>query len=156
MIVKEKEKKFMDKLKESQFKKTGKQKINFPSMPENLALVEKLIDEIFKNFNIKDDYYGNILISITEAVNNAIQHGNKYDPNKLVIIVFESCNNALYFSVEDEGPGFDYNKLPDPTDPGNVEKLNGRGIFLMKNLADEVTFSKNGRLVELNFNISAN
>lgn len=154
MLVKEKD--YMDKLKEAQQKKEEPKKLNFSSQPKNLALVEKLIDEICENYNINDDYYGNILISITEAVNNAIQHGNKYDPEKCVEIAFESYHGVLYFSVKDEGPGFDYKNLPDPTDPGNIEKINGRGIFLMKNLADEVTFSKNGRIVELNFNISAN
>lgn len=154
MLVKEKD--YMDKLKEAQQKKEKPKKLNFSSQPKNLALVEKLIDEICENYNINDDYYGNILISITEAVNNAIQHGNKYDPEKCVEIAFESYHGVLSFSVKDEGPGFDYKNLPDPTDPGNIEKINGRGIFLMKNLADEVTFSKNGRIVELNFNISAN
>ncbi|MFH1321042.1 MAG: ATP-binding protein [Bacteroidota bacterium] len=131
-------------------------KLNFSSVPENLALVEKLIDEICENYCVNEDYYGNILISITEAVNNAIQHGNKYDPNKSVDVVFESDSETLYFTVVDEGEGFDYNKLPDPTDPENIEKIEGRGIFLMKNLADGVEFSKNGSIVELNFKKSAN
>jgi len=154
MLVKEKN--YMDKLKEAQLKKRETRKINFSSQPENLALVEKLVDEICESNNIKDDFYGNILISITEAVNNAIQHGNKYDSNKRIKISFASYHDVLYFSVEDQGQGFDYNNLPDPTDPGNLEKINGRGIFLMKNLADEVAFSKKGRMVELNFKTSAN
>ena len=156
MLVKEKEKNYMDKLKEAQLKKRETRKINFSSQPENLALVEKLVDEICESNNIKDDFYGNILISITEAVNNAIQHGNKYDSSKRIKISFASYQDVLYFSVEDQGQGFDYNNLPDPTDPGNLEKINGRGIFLMKNLADEVAFSKKGRMVELNFKTSAN
>ena len=156
MLVKEKEKDYMDKLKEAQLKKNERKKLNFSSHPENLALVEKLIDEICESYNIKADFYGNILISITEAVNNAIQHGNKYDPKKCVEIAFESHQDVLYFSIEDQGPGFDYKNLPDPTDPDNIEKINGRGIFLMKNLADEVTFSKKGRIVELNFKAFAN
>ena len=156
MLVKEKEQDHMDKLKEAQQKKRKPKKINFSSQPENLALVEKLIDEICEKFNINEDYYGNILISITEAVNNAIQHGNKYDPKKSIEISFESYHGVLYFTIKDEGNGFDYKNLPDPTDPENIEKINGRGIFLMKNLADEVSFSKDGRIVELNFNVSAN
>ena len=149
MLVKEPEKKQKQNTIENK-------KINFASIPDNIVMVEKLIDEICEEQNINEDYYGNILISITEAVNNAIQHGNKYDPNKFVDIAFETDSDTLYFTIEDEGDGFDYENLPDPTDPQNIEKINGRGIFLMKNLADEVSFSKSGRIVELNFKISVN
>ncbi len=143
-----------DKAKES--KTSMKRTINFSSIPENLTLVEKLVDDICIDHNINADYYGNIMISITEAVNNAIQHGNKYDPSKSVEVGFNTDNDAevLSFTIEDEGDGFDFNSLPDPTEPKNVEKLNGRGIFLMKNLADEVDFSKEGRVVELNFKMA--
>lgn len=61
-------------------------------------------------------------------------------------------NTSFCFSVEDEGKGFDYNHLPDPTAPENIEKENGRGIFLMKQLADEVEFENNGTKVFIYFN----
>ena len=131
-------------------------KICFSSVPENLSKVEKLIEDICEDHGIKEDYYGNILISITEAVNNAIQHGNKYNPDKSVEIAFETNREELCFKIADEGEGFDYDNIPDPTDPRNVEKLNGRGIFLMKNLADEVGFTRNGSTVEINFKLSVN
>jgi len=147
-------------VKESKTASTSSMKkaINFSSVPENLALVEKMVDEICESYSINEDYYGNILISITEAVNNAIQHGNKYDPGKQVLVEFDADNDLEYlsFKVSDEGEGFDVSNLPDPTEPGNVEKLNGRGIFLMRNLADTVGFSSDGREVELNFKLSAN
>lgn len=135
-----------------------KKTINFPSVPENLALVEKMVDEICSDYSINGDYYGNILISITEAVNNAIQHGNKYDPGKQVSVEFDADSDLEYlcFKISDEGDGFDVGSIPDPTEAGNIEKLNGRGIFLMKNLADEVGFSSDGCEVELNFKLSAN
>ena len=135
-----------------------KKSIQFSSIPENLALVEKMVDEICSDYSINDDYYGNILISITEAVNNAIQHGNKYDPGKQVQVEFDADNDLEYlcFKISDEGEGFDVTNLPDPTEPENIEKLNGRGIYLMRNLADNVGFSSDGREVELNFKLSAN
>lgn len=135
-----------------------KKSIHFSSVPENLALVEKMVDEICSDYSINEDYYGNILISITEAVNNAIQHGNKYDPGKQVHVEFDADNDLEYlsFKISDQGEGFDVSSIPDPTEAGNVEKLNGRGIFLMKNLADEVGFSSDGREVELNFKLAAN
>ena len=135
-----------------------KKSINFSSVPENLALVEKMVDEICNDYSINEDYYGNILISITEAVNNAIQHGNKYDPGKQVQVEFDADNDLEYlcFKISDEGDGFDVSTLSDPTEPANIEKLNGRGIFLMRNLADNVGFSHDGSEVELNFKLSAN
>jgi serine/threonine-protein kinase RsbW len=130
--------------------------ILFPSKVENLTLVEKMIDEVCEEFKVNQDHYGNILIALTEAVNNAILHGNKQDPSKKIKLCFESQQQDLLFMIEDEGDGFDFQHLPDPTDPANIEKPNGRGVFLMRNLADEVSFSQDGRRVQLRFKAFAN
>jgi serine/threonine-protein kinase RsbW len=92
-----------------------------------------------------------MLIAVTEAVNNAIVHGNKNDPEKYVRIGFESDEEQLVFSITDEGQGFDYTNLPDPTDPENIEKVSGRGVFLMSNLSDFIRFEQNGAKVLLGF-----
>lgn len=126
------------------------------SRTENISDVEKMIDVVCDEYAVNRDFYGNILIAITEAVNNAIIHGNKENPEKMIHVKCESEKDALKFIVEDEGDGFDFDSLPDPTDPENIEKPNGRGVFLMKNLADDVKFHERGRVVELNFIISAN
>ena len=102
-------------------------------------------------FNVNEDNYGNILIAVTEAVNNAIYHGNQGNPKKRIKIGFESGEKNIKFSVTDEGKGFDYANLPDPTDPLNLDKPHGRGVFLMKNLADKVEFNNNGQEVLLTF-----
>lgn len=125
--------------------------LKIKSTPENLRLVEKLIDDVCQVYNVNQDAYGNILIAVTEAVNNAIYHGNKNDPGKMVQIGFESGEKALTFKIKDEGPGFDHANLPDPTDPANIDKINGRGVFLMKNLADKIEFHNNGNEVSLSF-----
>jgi serine/threonine-protein kinase RsbW len=125
--------------------------ITFNSVAENIHIVEKLIDEVCETLKISEEHYGNILISMTEAVNNAIVHGNKLDPDKQVNVKVKTEDKSLHFTIEDEGPGFDYDNLPDPTAPENIEKPNGRGVFLMKNLADECSFEDNGRIVELEF-----
>jgi len=132
------------------------QKISFPSIADNIGLVEKLINEICSSYGISEDYYGNILVAVTEAVNNAIQHGNKMDPGKKVNLAFLAKEKNLSFEVSDQGQGFDYKGLPDPTNPENLEKPNGRGVFLMRHLADAVEFFNNGRTVKLNFHISVN
>ncbi len=139
---------------EEQIRTPTEHKIGFPSRMENMTLVEKFIDDVCEDYNINEDYYGNILIALTEAVNNAIRHGNKLDPEKNITVTFDSRGNVLLFAVEDEGSGFNFDTLPDPTDPANIEKPHGRGVFLMRNLADEVTFDNNGRRVELHFRLA--
>ncbi len=126
--------------------------VNFESKADNIVMVEKLVDDVCSRFKVDEDYYGNILIALTEAVTNAINHGNLQNPTKKVGIEFYSNDNqALHFIVKDQGVGFDYEHLPDPTDPANLEKISGRGVFLMRNLADDVSFSDNGATVEMVF-----
>jgi len=129
--------------------------IKFSSNPHNIAIVEKFIDDLKSELNIGDDVYGNILISLTEAANNAIVHGNKSDEKKQVEISYEldERRKNLSFIIKDQGPGFDYNNLPDPTEPENLEKTSGRGVFLMMQLADMVVFSDKGATVEMQFRI---
>ena len=118
--------------------------------------VEAYVEDIRAKYNIADDAYGNILISLTEAANNAIIHGNGSDPSKMVDITaaMDERGKAITFTVTDHGKGFDHNNLPDPTDPLNVDKPHGRGVFLMKNLADNVEFNNNGQEVMLTFNVN--
>lgn len=132
------------------------QKLELASTIESLKEVEKLVDQICTDYKINEEHYGNILIAVTEAVNNAIIHGNKQDPLKKYSVIFNPGETKIVFSVIDQGDGFDYNNLPDPTDPENIEKPNGRGVFLMKNLADNVEFEDSGRKVNITFNIINN
>jgi serine/threonine-protein kinase RsbW len=127
------------------------QKISFLSKAENLNLVEQLIDDVCEKNGVNEDYYGNILIAVTEAVNNAIHHGNRSNPDKMVSVACSLAGDRLLFSIQDEGPGFDYDHLPDPTDPQNIEKPHGRGVFLMRNLADEIEFVDGGSTVTMKF-----
>ncbi len=127
------------------------QKLLIPSKAENIVLVEKLVDDVCDLFDIKEDIYGHILVALTEAVNNGLQHGNKANPSKHIEVTFKVKDNKIFFTVKDEGPGFDYTNLPDPTDPKNIEKLTGRGVFLMKHLSDNVSFEDNGTKVTLEF-----
>jgi len=126
-------------------------KIEIPSLTENIRIIESFIDNAKEKFELEDDIYGNIMIAVTESVNNAIKHGNKGEKDKNVSlqIIFDETN--IKFVIDDEGPGFDYTNLPDPTAPDNLEKVGGRGIFLMKHLADDIEFHNNGSRVELTF-----
>jgi len=127
------------------------QELSFESKPENIAIVERLIDEMCEQHSVIEEHYGDILIAMTEGVNNAIVHGNKLDINKSVSVEYEKRGKDLFFRISDEGAGFDYENLPDPTSPENLERPNGRGVFLMRNLADECLFEENGRIIELVF-----
>ncbi|TAG04606.1 MAG: ATP-binding protein [Cytophagia bacterium] len=128
-------------------------KISIPSLIDNINIVESFIENACDENKISEDIYGNILIAVTEAVNNAIKHGNKEDRKKLVDLEMESSEQKVTFKIEDEGNGFDFKHLNDPTSPENLEEEGGRGIFLMKHLSDEVNFLEEGRKVELTFYI---
>ncbi|KAA9332963.1 ATP-binding protein [Hymenobacter busanensis] len=126
-------------------------RIQIPSLVENIRVVESFIDNSKETFHIEDDIYGNIMVAVTEAVNNAIRHGNKFDKDKNVQLALTVDDNRVTFEVEDQGPGFDFTNLLDPTAPENLENPGGRGIFLIRHLADEVEFTNDGRKVELTF-----
>lgn len=126
-------------------------KIEIPSLSENIRMIESFIDNAKEKFELDDDIYGNIMIAVTEAVNNAIKHGNEKDKKKNVTLALKLEQGRISFTVEDQGKGFNFQNLPDPTAPENIEKPGGRGIFLMKHLADEVSFEEEGRVVSLVF-----
>jgi len=128
-------------------------KITIASNPDNIIELENFIDGLRESVHIGDDVYGNIIISLTEAVNNAIIHGNLCDESKEVEITARKEGNVLSFVVADKGTGFDFDHLPDPTDPENLEKLTGRGVFLMRQLSDKLAYSHNGSTVEMQFKL---
>lgn len=125
--------------------------IQVPSIIENIRMIESFIDNAKERFHLNDDIYGNIMIAVTEAVNNAIKHGNEGDKSKNVLLSLSLNESMIKFTIKDEGKGFKYDNLPDPTAPENLEKIGGRGIFLMRHLSDEVQFKDDGRIVELSF-----
>lgn len=126
-------------------------KISIPSDFGSINKVESLIDSICSRLSIKEDYYGNVLIAVTEAVNNAIQHGNNQNTDLSVDVAVGDKESDFCFSIQDQGNGFDFDNLPDPTAPENIEKEHGRGIFLMRSLAEEVEFQDSGRNVTIYF-----
>lgn len=125
--------------------------IQIPSIIDNIRMIESFIDNAKERFHLDEDIYGNIMIAVTEAVNNAIKHGNSSTSSKNVYLSLMLNENLLKFTIQDEGTGFNYHNLPDPTAPENLEKPGGRGIFLMKHLSDQVEFKEGGKVVELSF-----
>lgn len=134
--------------------KDGFVKVDSLSIPSDFAAlnkVERLIDNVCNRLKVNEDYYGNVLIAVTEAVNNAIQHGNKLDAKLMVDLSVGDKEMDFCFSVKDYGQGFDFENLPDPTSPENLEREDGRGIFLMKSLSENVEFTNGGTVVDLYF-----
>jgi len=126
-------------------------KFRIESNISNLSVVENEIDLITSDTGISKENYGKILVSILEAVNNAIIHGNKSDINKFVDIEMRITGDKLIIKVTDDGNGFRPADVPDPTKTENIENLNGRGVFLMSKLADEILFNKKGNSVQMTF-----
>jgi serine/threonine-protein kinase RsbW len=130
--------------------------LKIKSSLKSLVEVEKFVEEICEIYSINNSYYGNILLAIEEASKNAILHGNSSDIRKNVLITFQNSPGGLCFTIEDEGSGFDYNNVPSPLDADEKEKDKaGKGLFLIRNLADKVLFNPKGNNVEITFYISS-
>jgi len=130
--------------------------LKIPSTLMNLSQIEKFVEEICDQYYLNDSYFGNVLVTVEEAVKNAIIHGNKNDINKQVIITYHTGSSGLTFRIEDEGEGFDYSSVPDllECDESGAAKI-GKGIFLIRTLADNVSYNDTGNSVDITFNISS-
>ncbi|MBK7339103.1 MAG: ATP-binding protein [Saprospiraceae bacterium] len=129
--------------------------IRIASLPANICLIEGYLDRIFDEYHLDKRIYPNVLVTLTEAVNNAIIHGNKSDENKFVNLKTVYGPQFITFRVSDEGSGFDPQAIPDPTLPENLDRCGGRGVFLMQKLSDQLVFSNDGRTVEICFTINS-
>ncbi len=123
------------------------------SHPRNVAEIQPFVEKVADRYCISPDKFGNILISLTEAVTNAIRHGNEEDESKWVFVRLEKRRNSLAFQITDQGRGFDFRSLPDPTRPENILNIGGRGVFLMRELSDDIAFRNNGSTVEIQFKL---
>lgn len=128
--------------------------ISIQSKIENINIIEKLIDEVSEEAKINSEIYGKMLIATVEAVNNSIVHGNKEDETKKVTVTFTINDDKISIYIQDEGPGFNFQRVPDPTIPENIENIHGRGVYLMRHLADNVFFHDDGKKVEIQFDLT--
>jgi serine/threonine-protein kinase RsbW len=127
--------------------------LQLPSKPESITLLENLIEQIADKHHVSEDTFANMMTCLNEIAINAIVHGNKLDEKKKVIVNAEVDAKRVIWTVTDEGTGFDYEHLPDPTATENLENLTGRGVFIVKQLADQCIFNSSGNEVELHFKI---
>ena len=111
------------------------------------------LDQIFTDTNLNREYFNRVFLGVSEAVSNSIIHGNKNDSSKKVFIRFLYGENKFVINVRDEGSGFSLNNVEDPTKPGNLKKENGRGIFLIQQIADEVYFYDGGNEIQILYSL---
>lgn len=128
-------------------------KLVLSSELENIALIDQFIYNLKKIYQIDNDKFVDIRLSILEAVNNAIIHGNQLDSSKNILITEEMVENMLLVYIEDQGKGFDPSKVEDPTRKEDLSQPGGRGIHLMRHLSDQLDYLKNGKSVLLRFQI---
>lgn len=112
------------------------------------AVLEYLLDRVDRLGLVKTEQ-SNLFVALDEAFVNAVKHGNRNDPTKLLRVTAELSAHEAIFTVEDEGDGFDVREIPDPTDPANLFKSSGRGVLLIYNIMDEVEYSQRGSRLKM-------
>jgi len=112
------------------------------------AVLEYLLDRVAKLGMIEVEQ-SNLYIALDEAFVNAVKHGNRHDPEKLLRVTAELSAREAIFTVEDEGDGFNVREIPDPCDPTNLFKSSGRGVLLIYNIMDEVEYSDRGNKLKM-------
>jgi len=120
----------------------------------NLDLIEEFVREIFNFHHLGYDLLSRVMVCLNEAVLNSISHGNHFESGKTVVIQSYFCKKFLYFRIIDEGTGFDFNNIPDPTNEENLCKEAGRGIFIIRKVSDGIFYRNKGNTVEFRININ--
>lgn len=118
---------------------------------ETLEQLVDVTEEFADNQSLSEDLRDRILVAVSEASSNAMRHGNKFDPNKVVTVHLIKRDGAIEIMVQDEGQGFVRERVADPLLPENLFKTSGRGLFLIEELADEVRFADGGRQLNMIF-----
>ncbi len=115
--------------------------LEIESDPNNLITVEEFVNYFSVDLKLAEDKIPGLLLSITEATTNAIIHANKSNKDKKVKISVNKVDGKLFIKIKDEGKGFDPEKVPDPTEPENLLKDSGRGLYLMKIYMDDLKYN---------------
>jgi serine/threonine-protein kinase RsbW len=120
-------------------------------MPSDIAVVERAValvaTHLERRFGNARTVRFNVRVALTEALSNAILYGNARDPAKQVAVRVAFGADRIEAEVTDEGIGFDPSGVPDPTLPERLEREDGRGLFLIRKVMDEVRFNAKGNSV---------
>ncbi|MGE5175897.1 MAG: ATP-binding protein [Hyphomicrobiales bacterium] len=115
-------------------------RLTIGSRLELLSMVHALLEGIGRQFSLAEEWVQAVQIAVIEAGTNAIQHGNVFAEDKSVTFDFRLEDDALVVEVDDYGKGFDPKRVGDPTDPSALLNPSGRGVYLMRELMDDVSF----------------
>lgn len=122
------------------------------SNTSELKNVETFLKEVFNYYRLPKQSFNRVLLCVSEAVINAIEHGNKNDENKTVSIEIVCENEKFNVIIKDEGEGFDISKLPSPISKSNIKKESGRGIHIIKSYCEKMEVNKNKSLIRFKIN----
>ncbi|MBX3042076.1 MAG: ATP-binding protein [Candidatus Kapabacteria bacterium] len=117
----------------------------------SLTAVEPILENLRARLGIKEEKFYNVMIAVTEAVNNAIIHGNKLNDDKSVFFIVSADNEKIHIKVKDEGEGFDPETIANCLEPENLLKSSGRGVFIIRELMDDLQIesSPNGTTIDM-------
>lgn len=115
--------------------------LEIESDPNNLITVEEFVNYFARDIGVKEEKMDGLILAVTEATTNAIKHGNKNNINKTVTINAKIEGDNLVIRIKDQGEGFDPSKIPDPTQPENLLKDSGRGVYLMGIYMDDLKYN---------------
>ena len=118
-------------------------RLTLPSTPKSIGKVEAFLKKVNRSQHLDEIQFHKVMVSLTEAVNNAIVHGNKSNPLKKVLVTCEVLPGWLLFMINDQGKGFRPEAVGNPLKKENLMLESGRGIFLMRTLMDKVEFDGN-------------
>ncbi len=124
-------------------------KLAILSDKKELTRVEDFLRHLFSKENLPEEAFSKVLLCVSEAVVNSIEHGNKFEKQKKVTIEVACVNNDLNIVVTDEGDGFNHREVPNPIIKENIKKETGRGLFIMKSICNELQFKEEGKCVEI-------
>ncbi|MCF8369060.1 MAG: ATP-binding protein [Bacteroidales bacterium] len=129
--------------------------LSLRSVAESINQLEQMIEDVCDLYKLNHNYIGCVTVSLTEAFHNALIHGNKNVPEKKITIQMERSATGIAFSVRDEGEGFNPSIIPNVKDDGKEKTFPGRGLFLIKSLADDISFNEKGNEIKIGFRISS-
>ncbi len=117
------------------------------SKTSELQKVEGFLKEVWEYYNLPENCFNKIFLCISEGVNNSITHGNQGYDHKIIELKLECENTSLWVEIADEGDGFDYHNVANPTKEENILKESGRGIHIIKSIANNVEFNPQGNCI---------
>ncbi len=110
----------------------------YPSSQDAVVKAERLAEKFTRRLDFDEDQRVDVAIAITEAVNNAVEHGNRLQSDRIVTVRLEWRDPQLVITVRDQGQGFDLDTVQDPLSPENLTKPDGRGLLIVRSLMDSV------------------